>query len=271
MIIFGESNIILLKNIAYFKHSYKSILSINSINTHKSLSKWETCSLLLFLVRSYSLGTVIKSFKYLYKGKKCCDQTHDAHMYIIIICVWLLNNHWHLVLFCRFESLSLLSKNVISKLWRRWTSIESFVSVVCNCFKYILWNYTCSDFTRIAIRTTCEISLFEIIVCKELYMSRLMTKPTKWHVRPAKTHISLGIRTVWSESLLCAQWAAKDPSFLHEDSEDSDQTERIPRLISVFTGRTCHFVGFVMRRLILFIIITAFAALGAIVERKKNS
>ena len=27
-------------------------------------------------------------------------------------------------------------------------------------------------------------------------MSRLMTKPTKWHVRPAKTQISLGIRPV---------------------------------------------------------------------------
>ena len=31
-------------------------------------------------------------------------------------------------------------------------------------------------------------------------MSRLRTKPTKWHVRPAKTQISLGIRPVWSES-----------------------------------------------------------------------
>ena len=29
-------------------------------------------------------------------------------------------------------------------------------------------------------------------------LSRLMTKPTKWHVRPAKTRISLDIRTVWS-------------------------------------------------------------------------
>ena len=26
-------------------------------------------------------------------------------------------------------------------------------------------------------------------------MSHLVTKPTKWHVRPAKTQISLGIRT----------------------------------------------------------------------------
>ena len=32
-------------------------------------------------------------------------------------------------------------------------------------------------------------------------------------------------------------------------SEDSDQTGRMPRLTWVFAGRTCHFVGFVMRRL----------------------
>ena len=55
-------------------------------------------------------------------------------------------------------------------------------------------------------------------------MSHLMTKPTKLHVRPAKTQISLGICPVWSESLLCAQWVAKGPSFLHVDREHSDQT-----------------------------------------------
>ena len=38
--------------------------------------------------------------------------------------------------------------------------------------------------------------------------------------------------------------------FLHEDSEDSDQTGRMPRLISVFAVRTCRFVGFVVLRLI---------------------
>ena len=74
-------------------------------------------------------------------------------------------------------------------------------------------------------------------------------KKTKWHVCPAKTQISLGIRPVWSESSLCTQWVAKDPSFLHADSKDSDQTGQMPRLIKVFAGRTCHFVGFVMRRL----------------------
>ena len=46
------------------------------------------------------------------------------------------------------------------------------------------------------------------------------------------------IRPVWSESSLCAQWVAKDPSFLHADSKDSDQTGRMHRLIWVFAGRT---------------------------------
>ena len=47
-----------------------------------------------------------------------------------------------------------------------------------------------------------------------------------------------GIRPVWSESSLCTQWIAKDQSCLHADSEDSDQTGLMPRLIWVFTGRT---------------------------------
>ena len=84
----------------------------------------------------------------------------------------------------------------------------------------------------------------------DLHSSRLMIKPTKWPVRPAKTQISLGIHPVWSESLLCAQWVAKDPSFLQADSEDSDQTGRMLRLIWVFAGHTDHFVGFVMTWLI---------------------
>ena len=56
-----------------------------------------------------------------------------------------------------------------------------------------------------------------------------LTKPTIWHMRPAKTQISLGSRPVWSKSLLCAQWVLKDPSFLHVDSKDFDQTGRMIR------------------------------------------
>ena len=65
-------------------------------------------------------------------------------------------------------------------------------------------------------------------------------KTNKMSVRPAKTQISLGIRPVWSQSLLWAQWVAKDTSFLRADSEDSDQTGRMPRLIWVFAGRTLN-------------------------------
>ena len=50
-------------------------------------------------------------------------------------------------------------------------------------------------------------------------------------VRPAKTQISLGICPVGSESSLCGQWVAKDPRFLHANSEDCDQTGQMPRLI----------------------------------------
>ena len=60
-------------------------------------------------------------------------------------------------------------------------------------------------------------------------------KTNKMSVRPAKTD---QIRPVWSESSLCAEWVAKDLSFLHADSKDSDQTGRMPRLIWVFAGHT---------------------------------
>ena len=33
---------------------------------------------------------------------------------------------------------------------------------------------------------------------RQLNMNRIVTKPTKWHVRPAKTQISLGICPFWS-------------------------------------------------------------------------
>ena len=63
-------------------------------------------------------------------------------------------------------------------------------------------------------------------------------KTNKVSVRPAKNQISLGIRIVWPESSMCAHWVAKDPTFLQADSEDSDQTGRMPRLVWVFAGRT---------------------------------
>ena len=64
-------------------------------------------------------------------------------------------------------------------------------------------------------------------------MSRLMTKPTKWPLRPESSMSAW--RNLGSLPTHCAH------------SKDSDQTGRMPRLIWVFAGRRDHFVGFVMR------------------------
>ena len=84
------------------------------------------------------------------------------------------------------------------------------------------------------------------------YMSHCMTKPTKWPLCPAKTEISLDIRPVWSEWSLSA-WRKLGSLATHwTHSEGCDQTEWMPRLIWVFAWCTCHFAGFVMRRLTWF-------------------
>ena len=62
-------------------------------------------------------------------------------------------------------------------------------------------------------------------------MSHCMTKPTKWPVRPAKIHISLGIHPVWSESSL-STWRNLGALATHwAHSKDSDQTGQMPGLI----------------------------------------
>ena len=59
------------------------------------------------------------------------------------------------------------------------------------------------------------------LLCSDpsLYLSHLMTKPTKWLCAQRR------LRSAWAsaqsdQSSLCTHWVAKDPSFLHADSED---------------------------------------------------
>ena len=67
-------------------------------------------------------------------------------------------------------------------------------------------------------------------------------KTNKMPMHQAKTQISLGIRPVWSESLLSV-WRKLRPLVTHwAHNKDSDQTGQLPRLIWIFTGRTCYFV-----------------------------
>ena len=72
-----------------------------------------------------------------------------------------------------------------------------------------------------------------------------MTKPTIWHVRQVKTQISLGMRPVWSESLLSA-WRKVGYLVTHWAQSElwSDWADAQADLS--FTGHTHHFVGFVM-------------------------
>ena len=89
-----------------------------------------------------------------------------------------------------------------------------------------------------------------VVVFAQIYMSHIMTKPTKWLVRPAKTQISLGIRPVWSESSLSA-WRNPGSLATHwAHSEDSDQIGRMPRLIWVFLLGAHSFCWFCHVRLV---------------------
>ena len=61
-------------------------------------------------------------------------------------------------------------------------------------------------------------------ITREIDMSRLMSKPTKWLCTQQR------LRLVWAstqsdQSSRCTQWVAKEPNFLHADSKDSDQTD----------------------------------------------
>ena len=67
--------------------------------------------------------------------------------------------------------------------------------------------------------------MFNILITFILfYLSRLTIKPTKWHVRPAKTQINLGIRPVWSEFSLSTWEKLKSLAIIRAHSEASDQT-----------------------------------------------
>ena len=92
-----------------------------------------------------------------------------------------------------------------------------------------------------------QLKPYTSIHVKSLRFEPQHDKTNKMTVHPVTTPISLDIHPVWSESSLCAQWVAKDPSFLHADSEDSNQTGQMPRLICLLDAHSscwfCHVVA----------------------------
>ena len=101
-------------------------------------------------------------------------------------------------------------------------------------WNYVVWPTFLLMNVFIALKGSHFWFLFEKCNCK---FEPRHDKTNKVVVHPAKTQISLVIRPVWSKPSLCVHWVAKDPTFLHADSEDSDKTGRMPRLIWVFVGR----------------------------------
>ena len=89
-----------------------------------------------------------------------------------------------------------------------------------------------------------------------IQLSCIVAKPNKMDVHPAKTQISLdqdsdqpghppNLIRIFAVRLMKAR-ILKLPS---KRTVKTDKTGRMPRLIWVFAGRTCYFVGFVMMRL----------------------
>ena len=77
----------------------------------------------------------------------------------------------------------------------------------------LAWTFAAriGDSTKFAWRSPYIILL--LAQSWQFNVSRLVTKPTKWHVRYAKTQISQGIRPVWSVSAIRMKkaWVLSDP------------------------------------------------------------
>ena len=137
----------------------------------------------------------------------------------------------------------------ISKIWR----LASFCNWAAWFEPYLVANPK-DRFSRDTAHVFCKFCCAtSSMVFQEI--SRLMTKPTKWRVRPAQTQISLGMRPVWSESSLSAWRKLRSLATHWAHSKDSDQTGWMPRLIWVSTVCTGHFVGFVVRHLICHLVV----------------
>ena len=124
----------------------------------------------------------------------------------------------------------------------RWAK---FCEIVSHSVRYGMYAEY-GDYTLQAGNNKDKTALMPKLICI-LFIVKIVLPHDKTNKMTAPSEDS--DRPVWSECSLCAHWVAKDPSSFHADSEDSDRIGWMPRLIWVFAGRTCHFVGFVMRRL----------------------
>ena len=73
-------------------------------------------------------------------------------------------------------------------------------------------------------------------------LSHSMTKPTKRHLHPAKTHISLGIRLVWSEPSLSA-WRNRGSLAIHWVHSENSESLLDAQVIFCFFHAAAQYYG----------------------------
>ena len=91
----------------------------------------------------------------------------------------------------------------------------------------LLWTSSTKAYVFASCKMIVSVHCCVVFESPAMHLSRLMSESIKWHMRPAKTQISLGIRPVWSEASLAA-WRKLGSLATHwAHSEDSDQTGRM--------------------------------------------
>ena len=121
-------------------------------------------------------------------------------------------------------------------------SITIYTRTSCQLSVYrttgplVSWFYTCiqpqgrgrqppGDKILMSTEMSCHF-IHLLQVSKNIFEVWFYTFFSWFNTRTATWQNQQNIRPVRSESFLCAQWVAKDPSFLHAGSEDSEQTGR---------------------------------------------
>ena len=163
-----------------------------------------------------------------------------------------------------FISVLLQDKHCLSKIWPMWLYYlwhPRWLPKIKLCYIYFANAYFLKlDYWVVTTRHYCASGpkMWGKMAVLMLYIQFIILKykpqhdkTNKMSVHPPKIQISLGISPVWSEFTLCAQWVAKEPRFLHADSEDWSDWADAQADLSLRWMHS-HIVGFVMKWLILF-------------------
>ena len=111
-----------------------------------------------------------------------------------------------------------------------------------NLLNSVNFSTRVKDSYCLVLKRDYDDSFLEVPIFSDL--SRSLTKPTKWYVRPAKTRVSLGIHPVWSESSLSTWRNIRFFATHWVHIDDSDQTGRMQVILLVLSCSSSFIVYF---------------------------